>query len=85
MKQTAIEWVHLKDCAAVGDYELTVERYKHNWECDGSTEAWKWFVVYGGAITAEGVADGMNEAKEKAAASLPESVDEGDVKSCDTE
>ena len=72
MTSRDIKWVPLKDCAAIGDYELTVERYKHNWECEKHTDAWRWFVVYGGAVMSEGFADDMTVAKAEAVASLPE-------------
>ncbi len=70
--ETEYKWVHLKDCSAIGDYEVTVERHKHNWKCEERyTDAWKWYVVYGGAVIAEGFSDDIDSAKESAVSSVP--------------
>lgn len=83
MQASEVRWLPLKDCSSVGGYELTVERYKHNWECRKHTDAWKWYVVYGGAVMSEGFSHTMDQAKTEAVSALPEGLDPGDNKICD--
>ena len=71
-----MSWQAQKLCTDVGDYELVVEKQKRNWECEQTFESWKWSVIYHGTVVSSGSVNDVEEAKIKAQASVPESVEE---------
>ena len=66
-----INWQVQKLCADSGDYELNVEKQKTDWECEQKRESWKWSISYHGSITASGVCNSLDDAKEKANLNIP--------------
>ena len=68
-----LDWKQQKLCSDVGDYQLIVEQQKRDWQCDQSTESWKWTVVYHGSVVSSGNVNDMEEAKQKAEANVPDS------------
>lgn len=76
-----MEWQTQKLCTDIGDYELIVEKQKRDWECDQSSESWKWNVIYHGSIIASGSVNDVEEAKQKAEANVPANV-EADEDDC---
>ena len=66
-----LDWQIQKQCVDVGEYELTIERQKTEWECEQKSKTWKWSVDYHGSITASGVSHSEEDAKKAAVHSVP--------------
>ncbi|NCT41479.1 MAG: hypothetical protein GW778_07460 [Alphaproteobacteria bacterium] len=79
-----VEWKVQKLCTDIGDYELIVEQQKRDWQCDQSSQSWKWVVVFHGSIVASGSVNDAEEAKRYAEQNVPKNVEQSanDCASC---
>lgn len=77
-KDKLVNWVEQKSCTDIGDYELTVEMQKTDWNCEQNYESWKWSVDYHGSIVASGTCTSLEEARQMAIANTPKPPQEGD-------
>ncbi len=66
-----MSWITQKICTDIGEYELIVERQKHDWTCEQNAQAWKWNVIYHGTVVAGGSVNDIEQAKELAQANVP--------------
>lgn len=66
-----VQWVVQKECTDIGEYELTVEKQKTDWECEQKRQSWKWTVDYHGSITASGTSHNKEDAQKAAIHSVP--------------
>jgi hypothetical protein len=66
-----MEWQAEKMCAAAGDYDLLVERFKNGYECEQSTHSWKWRVIRSGVVIAQGTGPDLEAAQKLAEANVP--------------
>jgi len=71
-----LDWQEQKLCSDIGDYELIVEKQKRDWECEQTSESWKWTVVYHGSVISSGSVNDVEEAKQKAEANVPDSAEQ---------
>lgn len=66
-----MEWKPEKLCSSKNNYELLVERFKNGYECQQSSESWKWRVIHSGIVMSQGVARDMDAAQKMAEANIP--------------
>lgn len=66
-----MNWNPEKLCSSKDDYELLVERFKNGYECEQSSESWKWRVIHSGIVMSQGIAQNMEAAQKMAEANIP--------------
>lgn len=66
-----MEWIPEKLCTSHDNYELLVERFKHDYQCESSTQTWKWRVIHSGIVVSQGVSNDMKAAQSMAEANMP--------------
>lgn len=66
-----MEWQPEKMCSTAGDYDLSIERFKHGYQCEQKNDSWKWRVIRSGVIMSQGTAIDLEQAQALAEANLP--------------
>lgn len=66
-----MEWQPEKMCSAIGDYDLLVERLKHDYHCQQENDSWKWRVIHSGVVLSQGVTGDLPTAQKMAESNLP--------------
>lgn len=72
VKLAGEDWEIQKICKGVGDYELSLEKQKTDWECEQARQSWKWIVSYHGTIVSSGSSSTPEEACVRATENVPE-------------
>lgn len=66
-----MEWQPEKLCSIRGEYDLLVERYKHGYHCNQSSDSWKWRVIHSGVVLSQGSAQNLEAAQKLAESNVP--------------
>ena len=71
-QENMTDWQIEKACTDIGDYELSIEKQKTDWQCEQNHNSWKWVVSYHGSIVASGSVAEPEEAKILAIKNCPQ-------------
>lgn len=66
-----MEWQAEKLCSVSGDYDLLVERFKNGYQCEQTTDTWKWRVIHSGVVLAQGISADVDAAQKMAESNVP--------------
>ncbi len=66
-----MDWQPEKMCTTAGNYDLLIERLKHGYQCEQTSDTWKWRVIHSGVILSQGVAPNIESAQKLAESNVP--------------